>query len=120
MRTVVVVDDEEPIRLLVREFLGDVGVKILEASSREGLQNLIPQLLELQEPPVIILDGSFPHFGDGMEMARVLRDEVPGVVIISHSGDVGHEWGDYNVVKGLNSWTTLVQIVKSIVSRSSS
>jgi len=115
MRTVVVVDDEPQIRDLVQKFLSDVGVEIKEASSREELQNLIPQLKELRDAPIIILDGSFPNPGDGMKMAKVLKEEVPGVVIISHSGEKGHEWGDYKVVKGLGAWTKIVETVQQIV-----
>lgn len=115
MKAVLVVDDSEEVRILVKKLLGRLELRILEASSKEELQNLIPLLKKLEKPPIVILDASFPNFGDGKEMAGVLRAKFPGVIIISHSGQEGHTWGDHNILKGEAGWEELPKLVERLL-----
>ncbi|MCW2972059.1 MAG: response regulator [Thermoleophilia bacterium] len=77
--TVLVADDETPIRLLVRVNLEAEGYTVLEAS--DGRQTL--EVARANIPDVILLDVMMP-FKDGWEVAEELlkADETSGIPII--------------------------------------
>ena len=69
MTTVLVVDDEAPIRLLCRVNLEAEGMKVLEASDGEsGLETA-----RIERPDVILLDVMMPGL-DGWQVAEELID----------------------------------------------
>jgi two-component system KDP operon response regulator KdpE len=80
---VLIVDDEPPIRKLLRMGLSLQGYEVLEASNgRIGLE-----LLE-QEPGLIILDLGLPDV-EGLDLLRIMRarnESVP-IVVLSSRGD---------------------------------
>jgi two-component system, OmpR family, KDP operon response regulator KdpE len=83
---VLVVDDEPPIRKLLRMGLSTQGYEILEASN--GKMSL--ELLE-QKPDLIILDLGLPDM-QGLELLRMMRarnEAVPIVVLSSRGDEVG-------------------------------
>jgi len=80
---VLVVDDEPPIRKLLRLGLGTQGYEILEASNGKAA---IEQLGK--EPDLIILDLGLPDI-QGLDLLRMLRarnESVP-IVVLSSRGD---------------------------------
>jgi len=80
---VLVIDDEPPIRKLLRMGLGTQDYEVLEASTgRTGLD-----LLE-QEPDVIILDLGLPDI-EGLTLLRTIRErnERVAIVVLSSRGD---------------------------------
>ncbi len=80
---VLVIDDEPPIRKLLRMGLSTQGYEILEASNGK----LALELLE-QNPAMIILDLGLPDI-QGHELLRMIRgrnDSVP-IVVLSSRGD---------------------------------
>jgi len=80
---VLVVDDEPPIRKLLRMGLGTQGYEILEASN--GKTALA---LAAADPDLIILDLGLPDI-QGLELLRMLRSQnerVP-IVVLSSRGD---------------------------------
>ena len=80
---VLVVDDEPPIRKLLRLGLSTQGYDILDAPSGKVALELIAQ-----KPDLIILDLGLPDI-DGLELLRVIRgrnERVP-IVILSSRGD---------------------------------
>jgi two-component system KDP operon response regulator KdpE len=80
---VLVVDDEPPIRKLLRMGLGTQGYEILEASNgKTALEQLG------NEPDLIILDLGLPDI-QGLELLRMLRarDESVPIVVLSSRGD---------------------------------
>jgi two-component system, OmpR family, KDP operon response regulator KdpE len=84
---VLVVDDEPPIRKLLRVGLSAHGYQILEASS--GRMAL--ELLGGQSPDLIILDLGLPDM-QGHELLRAMRtrnDSVPIVVLSSRDDESG-------------------------------
>ena len=97
-RGVVIVEDQPDIR----EFLGWVlkgrWEVIGEAASVTEALQIIPELKEIQPPPIVILDGSFPHSGDGDIVAAVLRSEIPGIRILGYSA-ANQTYGDINLHK---------------------
>src|ERR1043166_2634092 len=81
--TVLVVDDEPPIRKLLRTGLSTQGYQVIEASSgKAALEQLA------QHPALIILDLGLPDI-QGHELLRIIRarDERVAVVVLSSRGD---------------------------------
>ena len=70
MTTVLIVDDEAPIRLLCRVNLEAEGMKVLEAS--DGDKGL--ELARAERPDVILLDVMMPGL-DGWRVAEELLDD---------------------------------------------
>ncbi|TJW43695.1 MAG: response regulator transcription factor [Mesorhizobium sp.] len=80
---VLIVDDEPPIRKLLRMGLGAHGYDVLEApNGKAGLELLA------QNPDLIILDLGLPDI-DGLELLRMIRERNEGVpiVVLSSRGD---------------------------------
>jgi two-component system KDP operon response regulator KdpE len=81
---VLVIDDEPPIRRLLRTALNANGFQVLEAGSgREGLAEI-----EAAKPDLIILDLGLPDM-DGLDIIRALRkrgDSTP-IVVLSSRGE---------------------------------
>jgi two-component system alkaline phosphatase synthesis response regulator PhoP len=65
---VLVVDDEEPIRGVLREYLGDAGYQVVEAAN--GAEALV--LAEQERPDLIILDIRMPEL-DGVATCTRLK-----------------------------------------------
>jgi two-component system KDP operon response regulator KdpE len=83
---VLVIDDEPPIRKLLRMGLSTQGYEIIEATNgKMGLELLA------ENPDLIILDLGLPDM-QGLELLRVLRtrsERVPIVVLSSRSDEKG-------------------------------
>jgi len=82
---VLVVDDHEENRVLVRELLGPIGFEIEEAA--DGVQAL--SLVEKQAPSVVIMDLRMPGT-DGFEVTRRMRQlqALSNTVIVATSASV--------------------------------
>ncbi len=80
---VLVVDDEPPIRKLLRMGLATQGYDILDAPSGKVALELIGQ-----KPDLIILDLGLPDV-DGLELLRIMREKNEGVpiVVLSSRGE---------------------------------
>ncbi|MET4295652.1 two-component system KDP operon response regulator KdpE [Bradyrhizobium sp. LB8.2] len=80
---VLVIDDEPPIRKLLRMGLSTQGYEILEASNgKMALEKLV------EEPALIILDLGLPDI-QGHELLRTIRarNEAVPIVVLSSRGD---------------------------------
>jgi two-component system KDP operon response regulator KdpE len=83
---VLVIDDEPPIRKLLRMGLSTQGYEILEAPSGRVALELLAQ-----DPALIILDLGLPDI-QGHELLRMIRarnDHVPVVVLSSRGDEAG-------------------------------
>ena len=83
---VLVIDDEPPIRKLLRMGLSTQGYEILEASNGKMALDLLQQ-----NPALIILDLGLPDI-QGHELLRTIRsrnDSVPIVVLSSRGDEAG-------------------------------
>jgi two-component system KDP operon response regulator KdpE len=83
---VLVVDDEPPIRKLLRMGLGTQGYAILEAPNGKAALELMAQ-----DPDIVILDLGLPDF-QGHELLRTIRgrnEKVPIVVLSSRGDEAG-------------------------------
>jgi two-component system, OmpR family, KDP operon response regulator KdpE len=84
---VLVIDDEPPIRKLLRVGLSAHGYQIMEASSGK----MALELLGEQRPDLIVLDLGLPDM-QGHEVLRTMRarnDSVPIVVLSSRDDEAG-------------------------------
>jgi len=80
---ILVIDDEPPIRKLLRMGLSTQGYEVLEApNGKAGLELLA------QKPDLVILDLGLPDV-DGLELLRTIRGRKEGVpiVVLSSRGD---------------------------------
>jgi len=81
MPSVLVVDDEDQLRQLIREILEQAGYQVTEA--RDGKEALIQY--RLAPADVVIMDILMPE-QDGLETTSTLRREFPNVKIIAITG----------------------------------
>jgi two-component system KDP operon response regulator KdpE len=79
-----VVDDEPPIRRLLRTSLGVQGYRVLEAATGRGAMDLLAR----EAPEVVLLDLGLPDL-DGLEVIRRMRASGSGVpvIVLSSRGD---------------------------------
>jgi two-component system, OmpR family, KDP operon response regulator KdpE len=83
---ILVIDDEPPIRKLLRMGLGTQGYDILEAPNGKAALDLLAQ-----EPDLVILDLGLPDI-QGLELLRMIRgrnESVPVVVLSSRGDEAG-------------------------------
>ena len=81
MASVLVVDDEEQLRKLIREILEQAGYHVTEA--RDGKEAI--RQYRLAPTDVVIMDILMPE-QDGLETIATLRREFPNVKVIAITG----------------------------------
>ena len=100
MKKILIVDDEEVIRMLYGEELEDEGYEVVTTGSGHGLVELIRQ----EEPDLIILDIKMAEH-DGLDLLQDVRKEFYNIPVIlcsaysSYKGDLKSIAADYYVVK---------------------
>jgi CheY-like chemotaxis protein len=85
LRSILLIDDNDQIRALLRLVLEEAGYFVMDAANgREGLR-------QFRETPValVITDLLMPD-SDGLEVTMTLRRESPHVKIIALTGGVGN------------------------------
>jgi two-component system response regulator VanR len=101
MATILLIDDEEQVRMLFQVALEGAGYRVLTAESgKHGLR-----LLERQEVDVMLVDLLMPDM-DGLELIPLLRKTRPAIKIIAISGGSG-EWDYLDAAKSLGAHATL-------------
>lgn len=81
MLRVIVVDDEEPARQLLREYLADIAGVALIAECGNGFE-AVKAAAELA-PNLMLLDIQMPKL-DGFEVVELLGDDVPVIFVTAH------------------------------------
>ena len=81
MARILVVDDEEQVRLLLRQVLERSGYQVIEASNGKVALDLIRE----EAVDLIITDLVMPE-KEGMEMIIELKKEFPEIKVIAISG----------------------------------
>ena len=100
MKKVLIVDDEDVIRMLYGEELEDEGYNVITTGSGHGLIGLV----EREKPDLIILDIKMAEH-DGLDLLQDIRREYYNVPVIlcsaysSYKGDLKAIAADYYVVK---------------------
>jgi two-component system KDP operon response regulator KdpE len=80
--TVLVIDDEPPIRRLLRTTLAVHDYRVIEAA--DGAEGL--RLLRHERPDVLVLDLGLPDI-DGLDLIRQIRAESPVPIVVLSSRD---------------------------------
>ena len=80
--TVLVVDDDDQVRLVVATQLRDLGYEVIEA---DGLASAMVQALAATRLDLVVTDVTMPG-GRGPELAQRLRAACPGIPILFVSG----------------------------------
>jgi CheY-like chemotaxis protein len=81
MKRILVIDDDEQMRLLLCKMLSQSGYDVIDASDgREGIE-----LFYQQRPDLVITDIFMPE-KEGLQVIRELRKGCPDVKIIAISG----------------------------------
>ena len=88
MATILVVDDEPTIRMLVRLTLERDGHEVLEADA--GAMGLT--LAQLYRPDLVLLDVALPQLS-GLEVARRLEGSTPVLLLTGLAPEPGVEAG---------------------------
>lgn len=84
---VLVVDDEEPVRLAMQALLGAYGCEVLLAgSTREALVKALGR-----RPDIVLADMRLRQGDDGLAAVRSLRSALPGLPAVLVSGDTAPE-----------------------------
>ncbi len=93
MKRILIADDEENLRLLVRTTLEDGSCEILEAS--DGATAL--ELARKEEPDLIVLDWMMPGLSGAQVATRLREDpatrEIPVVMLTAKSAREDQELG---------------------------
>lgn len=101
MKRILVIDDEENIRLLYKEELADEGYEVsVAASAEEALVKI-----EAERPDLITLDIRMPGV-DGIEFLRLLRErdrDLPVIIVTAY--------GEYK--QDFSVWASDAYVVKS-------
>lgn len=78
---VIIVDDEEPARRLLREYLDDHPEVVIVAECGNGFEAV--KAVSDQRPDLVLLDIQMPKL-DGFEVAELLDRELPIVFVTAH------------------------------------
>ena len=100
MKKILIVDDEEVIRMLYSEELEEEGYTVITADSGHGLIDMIGR----EKPDLIILDIKMAEH-DGLDLLQDIRKDFYDIPVIlcsaysSFKGDLKSIAADYYVVK---------------------
>lgn len=83
-RSILIIDDNEPLRIFLRRVLEEAGYLVSEASNgQDGLRQF------RQSPTALVITDLFMPGKDGLEVTMALRHESPTVKIIVLTGASG-------------------------------
>lgn len=80
--TILLVEDEDPVRIFATRALRNKGYTVIEARTGEQAQELLPTIPHLD---ILITDMVMPGL-DGATLARLVREERPSLPVILMSG----------------------------------
>jgi CheY-like chemotaxis protein len=111
VKTVLVVDDEPVLRILVREILQDEGYAVIEASDGHSML----ELLARESPDLVLMDVMMPGL-DGPGAYRILRsrEDLPAVPVVMMSAAVQPITVDPSIAAFLHKPFDLTQLVELV------
>lgn len=81
------VEDDELVRSVTADLLAEMGYLVREAERAEEALAALDNAVE-----VLVTDIRLPD-ADGRDLARSVRERVPGIAVVIASGDLGEEPG---------------------------
>jgi CheY-like chemotaxis protein len=92
MKRILVVEDEEPIQELIKEYLSPLELEIYQALSGEEGVTLFRELLDKAlRPDVVVMDLKLPGI-DGVETTRRIMRLDPNANVYGFTAYFGTEW----------------------------
>jgi CheY-like chemotaxis protein len=82
-QVVLVVEDEEILRMLAVEFVEDAGFEAIEAKSADEAVQILERRMDIR---IVFTDIDMPGSLDGIKLAACIRDRWPPIEIILTSG----------------------------------
>jgi CheY-like chemotaxis protein len=118
-RTILVVDDFDDTRLLLRTWLERRGFRVVEAEN--GIQAI--NQAETEAPDLIIMDMQMPEL-DGLSATRYIRKSLDSVPILAVSAYGADQFREQALAAGCNEYVStpfepaaLEGIIRSLVQR---
>lgn len=119
LRTILVVDDFDDTRLLLRTWLERRGFRVVEAEN--GIQAI--NQAETEAPDLIIMDMQMPEL-DGLSATRRIRMSLDSVPILAVSAYGADQFREQALAAGCNEYVStpfepaaLEGIIRSLVQR---
>jgi CheY-like chemotaxis protein len=81
--TILVVEDEVLVRMLIADQLRSAGYSVIEAADADEARALLAQIFDVK---LVLSDIQMPGSIDGVGLARAVRAAYPGVKIVLASG----------------------------------
>jgi CheY-like chemotaxis protein len=100
MGTVLVIDDEEPVRQVASEILGYLGYSVVAAGSGE---DGVKRVREGMRPDVVLLDVIMPGM-NGFQTLRKLREIEPDLPILICTGYSDRKAAESLVTEGADGF----------------
>ncbi|MCD6482083.1 MAG: response regulator [Thermoplasmata archaeon] len=92
MASMLVVEDEEPIQELIKEYLAPLKIKIFQAfSGEEGVEKYRELLDKGKKPDLVIMDLKLPGM-DGVEATKRILSMDPEAKVYGFTAYFGTEW----------------------------
>lgn len=83
IETILIVEDEVLVRLMIAEELRDVGFQVIEAAHADEALTILAHRTDVA---IVISDIRMPGSMDGLSLARKVRLEYPTIYIVLTSG----------------------------------
>ncbi|MEA2053825.1 MAG: response regulator [Candidatus Thermoplasmatota archaeon] len=94
MSIILVVEDEEPIQELIKEYLSPLNVEIYQALSGEEGVTLYRELLDKKrKPELVVMDLKLPGI-DGVETTKRIINMDPKASVYGFTAYFGTEWSE--------------------------
>ena len=92
MSIMLVVEDEEPIQELIKEYLSPLKIEIRQAfSGEEGVETYKEMLKKGEKPDIVIMDLKLPRM-DGVEATKKILKEDKNALVYGFTAYFGTEW----------------------------
>ncbi|MCD6223112.1 MAG: response regulator [Thermoplasmata archaeon] len=92
MISILVVEDEEPIQELIKEYLAPLKVKIYQAfSGEEGVEMYKKLFSKGKKPTLVIMDLKLPGI-DGVEATKRIMEIDPDAIVYGFTAYFGTDW----------------------------
>ena len=92
MAVMLVIEDEEPIQELIKEYLTPLKIEIYQAySGEEGVEKYKELLKKGKKPDIVIMDLKLPGI-DGVEATKKILEIDPEANVYGFTAYFGTEW----------------------------
>jgi len=94
-KTLLIIDDEAPVRRTIRQVLRHLNHRILEAENYDQVMSIVKE--GRHQIDMLLIDISLPG-KNGFMIAEALREIYPNIKLLFMSAPVGAEWTRYQGV----------------------